>query len=43
MTSNALSRQKVFENWVLKRIFGLKGRKGQEGMESCIMRIFIYL
>jgi hypothetical protein len=32
---------RVFENKVLRRIFGLKGRKWREAGEDCIMRSFV--
>jgi hypothetical protein len=31
----------VFENWVLRRIFGRGGMKWQEGGENCITRNFV--
>jgi len=34
-------RLRVFENRMLRRIFGPKGRKWQEAGEDCIMRSFI--
>jgi hypothetical protein len=34
-------RLRVFENRVLRRIFGPKGMKRQEVGENCIMRSFI--
>jgi hypothetical protein len=35
-------RLRVFENRVLRRIFGPKGIKEQENGESCTMRSFIF-
>jgi len=39
--ANRITFMRVFENKVLRRIFGLKGRKWREAGEDCIMRSFV--